>query len=159
MRVSRGHGPTHPDAALCPQLPLRPGPRQVCSQSSLSEPPPPLPLLTPCKPSLFSTPSISGGTGSSDKARVQDIGNTLLGLVKSTVLDRKGNAAFLHACHEHCGAWGQGQQGSFADFNVTINGMTAAYAMDAWFAGRNPQQLWLQNPPYPCDSCCSGGSH
>jgi hypothetical protein len=97
--------------------------------------------------------------------------------VTSTVLNRDQNAAFLTSCHEHCGQWGQGQlAGQFSDFNVSIDGYSAAGAMDEWF-GRvltttgnasthearegwtheGHPNLWLQKAVYPCTACCNGG--
>jgi hypothetical protein len=100
--------------------------------------------------------SISFGENGSNVTHVNQIGARLLALVKSTVLSRAGNAAFLTSCHEHCGQWAQDQTGTFADFNVTIDGLTAIPALTEWWLGGS-QNLWVQEAPYPCATCCQGG--
>ena len=51
------------------------------------------------------------------------------------------NGAFITGCHEHCGQWAQGQQaGENSDFNVTIDGMTAPFAVQAWYNHNKQQQ-------------------
>lgn len=35
---------------------------------------------------------------------------------------------------QHCGQWGQGQGNPIPDYNVTIDGFTAATAFDAWLS-------------------------
>jgi len=109
--------------------------------------------------------SISGGVDQRNASAVTRLGDALLAHVTATVLDRPSNAAFLTSCAQHCGQWAQGQVGGGGvppDFNVTIDGDSAARAFDAWFAavaaGRAPaKSLWLQAAPFPCASCCSGG--
>mmetsp|Transcript_148035 Transcript_148035/g.260947 ORF Transcript_148035/g.260947 Transcript_148035/m.260947 type:complete len:427 (-) Transcript_148035:60-1340(-) len=92
-----------------------------------------------------------------------EVGDHLLSKVKSSALRSQRNAAFITACSEHCGQWAQGQiLPGHNDFNVTIDGWTAASAVDAWagslWSGSPfPRQLWLQNASYPCKTCCSGG--
>ena len=50
-----------------------------------------------------------------------------------------------------------------ADFNVTIGGMTGHLAVASWWAdlvAEEPKaRLWVQDTPYPCLTCCQGGSH
>lgn len=103
--------------------------------------------------------SISGGESGANTTTVNDMGAALYSLVKSTVLTRPANAAFLTSCHEHCGQWGQDQGGPFADFNVTIDGWSAMPALASWLRGDAGRSLWFQPAQYPCASCCSGGQH
>lgn len=92
------------------------------------------------------------------------IGRLLWAHVNATVLNRPGNAAFLTACHEHCGQWAQGQVwgdgGRFDDFNVTIDGWQAVPALQEWWRGAGAgRSIWVQDTPYPCSECCAGGQH
>lgn len=89
----------------------------------------------------------------------------VLDTVNRTVLaGRPNNAAFITSCHEHCGQWAQGQiLEGHDDFNVTIDGWTAPFALDSWaagvWAGQTPARtVWVQKHLYPCDDCCSGGN-
>jgi hypothetical protein len=86
------------------------------------------------------------------------------------------NGAFVTGCHEHCGQWAQGQvAGGNSDFNATIEGMTAPFAVQRWFAhnklahaagggeqavgvglGAHPF-VWMATAKYPCSNCCDGG--
>ena len=100
--------------------------------------------------------SISGGEGGGNASNVQRIGDELVALVTSTVLNRPGNAAFFTGCHEHCGQWAQGQTGTFADFNVTIDDMSAVPALMSWWSGGS-KRVWRQAASYPCATCCHGG--
>jgi O-palmitoleoyl-L-serine hydrolase len=102
--------------------------------------------------------SISFGIGGSNSTAVNEIGKKVASLVGSTILNRKGNAAFITSCAQHCGQWAQDQQGPFADFNVTINGMQAIPALEQWMLqGENQTMLWFQDALYPCLTCCNGG--
>lgn len=68
--------------------------------------------------------SISAGEGGGNASNVNRIGRLVLSLLNASALSKPGNAAFITACHEHCGQWAQGQTlgatGQFDDFNVTI---------------------------------------
>jgi hypothetical protein len=87
--------------------------------------------------------------------------------VKASVLLAKKpgrNGAFITACHEHCGQWAQGQDSSVspADFNATIDGTTAPFAVQAWFRANRQGQaekpiVHMATAVYPCANCCSGG--
>ena len=111
--------------------------------------------------------SISGGFDQRNASAVARLGDALLASVTAAVLGAHpaSNGAFLTSCAQHCGQWGQGQAGGDgvpADFNVTIDGATAARAFDAWYgdvaAGRPPRRaLWLQGAGFPCKACCAGG--
>lgn len=106
--------------------------------------------------------SISSGENGSNTTNVMRIGTMLESLVNATVLNRPGNAAFLTACHQHCGQWAQGQVSpyGFNDFNVTIpawgQSWTAIPALTAWYTQGFPT-FWSQAASYPCASCCNGG--
>jgi hypothetical protein len=109
--------------------------------------------------------ALDGGRGAAD---VEKLGQSLLDHVNATVLaGRPRNAAFLTSCHEHCGQWGQGYKSTyktnnFDDFNVSIDGLSGAAAIDLWFGkveagtAQHPH-LWLQEANFPCKTCCSGG--
>jgi len=120
--------------------------------------------------------SISAGIGGSNDSAVREVGAMLLASVRERALEggsQSRNVAFITACHEHCGQWGQGQRlgpgGAFNDFNVTIEGKTGAVAADQWWhwldagapkggGGFVPSsRLWLQGADYPCSDCCDGG--
>jgi sialidase-1 len=103
---------------------------------------------------------------------INSLGATVLATINATVLRKGQNAAFITACHEHCGQWSTGQvldwgknSGpllGFDDFNVTIDGQTAGEAVVEWFralqaGGSGAGKLWLQGSAFPCDTCCHGG--
>eukprot|EP00039_Didymoeca_costata_P003733 m.69371 g.69371 ORF g.69371 m.69371 type:complete len:423 (-) comp12050_c0_seq3:78-1346(-) len=98
------------------------------------------------------------------------VGERVIATVNKTVLEvSMNNAAFLTSCNEHCGQWAQGQiLEGHNDFNVTIDGWTAPYAVNSWVAAlqaasENPssppaRRLWIQESSYPCPQCCNGGN-
>ena len=105
--------------------------------------------------------SISAGEGGANATHVNAIGRQLLDDVAGRLLSRQPrNAAFLTACHQHCGQWSQGTDG---DFNVSIAGLQAIPALLQWRAGaagpNGSGRLWVQAPgdTYPCAECCAGG--
>ena len=116
--------------------------------------------------------SISGGIGQNNASAVTRLGDLLLGLVENTVLNRPGNAAFLTSCAQHCGQWSQGWKlgpdnnpNEFNDFNVTLpDGTSSMGAFVTWYTSlqgggaKPPARLWMQQAPFPCPSCCSGGN-
>merc|ERR1711908_234587 len=95
------------------------------------------------------------------------VGEHVLSKLHSFVLgdgnaDFEKNGAFITSCAEHCGQWAQGQVvPKHNDFNVTIDGWTAATAVNDWAAKSwsksSGRRFWLQNASYPCESCCAGG--
>eukprot|EP00035_Acanthoeca_spectabilis_P012237 m.217978 g.217978 ORF g.217978 m.217978 type:complete len:430 (-) comp15566_c0_seq1:2100-3389(-) len=102
---------------------------------------------------------------STSKVDPNVVGLKVLDTVNRTVLaGRPNNAAFITSCHEHCGQWAQGQiLEGHNDFNVTIDGWTAPFALDSWaagvWAGQAPARtVWVQKHLYPCDDCCLGGN-
>jgi hypothetical protein len=117
-------------------------------------------------------------SGMDTDAKINALGAEVVRKVNETVLQKPNNAAFITACHEHCGQWGTGQKlaynkRDFDDFNVTIDGMNALQAIDAWYHSllgdgeqqtttvdssvAGPKRLWMQATSYPCKTCCSGG--
>eukprot|EP00040_Diaphanoeca_grandis_P012681 m.64278 g.64278 ORF g.64278 m.64278 type:complete len:464 (+) comp23408_c0_seq1:1-1392(+) len=97
---------------------------------------------------------------------INQIGQKVINAINASVLQgRPGNAAFITSCNEHCGQWAQGQVlAGHNDFNVTIDGWTAPYALNAWVSRMwghtttaTSRTLWLQEATYPCHTCCSGG--
>ena len=75
-----------------------------------------------------------------------------------------GAVSWAHPGHEHCGQWAQGQiLPGYDDFNVTIDGWTAPYALDSWakslWTTDTPpaRTSWVQEATYPCLTCCTGG--
>eukprot|EP00051_Salpingoeca_urceolata_P009780 m.118854 g.118854 ORF g.118854 m.118854 type:complete len:430 (+) comp16444_c0_seq1:1528-2817(+) len=105
---------------------------------------------------------IVGGERGGNASNVNRMAGELVALVHDRVLSKPHNAAFITSCHEHCGQWAQdqalGPQGQFADFNVTIDGLTAPKALNEWILGNvAPSKLWLQAADYPCKTCCHGG--
>eukprot|EP00927_Polykrikos_kofoidii_P076585 TRINITY_DN73650_c0_g1_i1.p1 TRINITY_DN73650_c0_g1~~TRINITY_DN73650_c0_g1_i1.p1 ORF type:complete len:446 (+),score=64.00 TRINITY_DN73650_c0_g1_i1:13-1350(+) len=89
-------------------------------------------------------------------AETNRLGHKLIRLFNETALNRPGNAAFITSCSEHCGQWSQNQRlpDGNSDFQVYIDGYSAASAVNAWFGGFAPQKLWVQPESYPCDKCC-----
>ena len=87
--------------------------------------------------------------------------------VNSAVLSpaQKKNGAWITGCEEHCGQWSQGQMaGSNSDFNTTIDGTTAPFAVAAWYAANRkhaqsgPSEfVHMATAKYPCENCCAGG--
>lgn len=99
--------------------------------------------------------SISGGENGKNVSNVNRMGALVLSLLNASALNpvHAGNAAFITACHEHCGQWAQGQVlgpgNEYADFNVTIiredGAWQAVPAVQAWYN-------WLVSPStYPLD--------
>lgn len=93
-----------------------------------------------------------------------EVGAEVLAKVNESVLwDKPRNAAFITSCHEHCGQWAQGQVlANHNDFNVTIDGWTAPFALNSWaaslWASSQPvRRTWIQEASYPCATCCNGG--
>ena len=95
--------------------------------------------------------------------------------VRTAVLGRANNGAWITGCHQHCGQWTQGQRaGSNSDFNTTIGGTTAPFAVRDWYLeNRNAfferAGAAAAGPPahahahftsavYPCTNCCAGGN-
>lgn len=71
-------------------------------------------------------------------------------LIKSSVLNRPGNAVFLDACYHHCGGWNM----------YTVDGWTESKAFAAWYAGGSgavPMDgRLIDSSAYPCKTCtCS----
>lgn len=94
------------------------------------------------------------------------VGDHVLSKLHSSVLgdgnsDFEKNGAFITSCAQHCGQWAQDQMTGEKDFNVTIDGWTAATAVNEWasqsWSESSGQRFWLQNASYPCQSCCAGG--
>ena len=65
----------------------------------------------------------------------------------------------------YCEQWAQGQiAGQNSDFNTTIDGTTAPFAVNAWYgANRKGAQsgstefVHKATAKYPCSNCCNGG--
>eukprot|EP00756_Hemistasia_phaeocysticola_P045919 Hpha_TRINITY_DN19675_c0_g1::TRINITY_DN19675_c0_g1_i1::g.186252::m.186252/K19882/NOTUM; O-palmitoleoyl-L-serine hydrolase len=78
---------------------------------------------------------------------------------------QRKNGAFITGCHEHCGQWAQGQKaGKNSDFNATIDGTTAPFAVQRWFATNKlgaqtdaREFVHMATAQYPCANCCDGG--
>ena len=94
--------------------------------------------------------------------------------------------AWITGCHEHCGQWTQGQiAGGNSDFNTTIGGTTAPFAVRDWYlanraaffarrAGGGGEEkeagvgkhreagvgkhVHTTAAVYPCKNCCAGGN-
>jgi len=90
----------------------------------------------------------------SNITNVNRIGDEMVRLINETVLNKPENGAFLTSCHEHAGQWGQGQTGQFADFKVTIDGLTTVPALTEWLRG-GQKKVWIQPQSYPCSTCCN----
>lgn len=89
-------------------------------------------------------------------AETERMGIKLMTLFNTTVLNRPTNAAFITACSEHCGQWSQNQSlgKDNSDFQVYIDGDSAATAVNAWYGGFTKRRLWVQPGEFPCQSCC-----
>lgn len=91
---------------------------------------------------------ISAGISSGNTAEVNRVGGLVLSTINATVVQTSPiNAAFVSACHEHCGQWSQfqklGPNGEFDDFWVrTEEGVTVPDAVGAWFHA--VEALWQQ---------------
>jgi hypothetical protein len=89
---------------------------------------------------------ISAGISSGDTAEVNRVGAMVLSQINKTVVQTSLiNAAFVSACHEHCGQWSQfqklGPDGDFDDFWVrTPAGVTVPDAVNGWYS--SVEALW-----------------
>jgi len=98
--------------------------------------------------------SISAGISGGDTAKVNRVGGLVADGINRTVLGTSPlNAAFVTACHEHCGQWSQhqvlGAGGKLDDFFVrTPDGTTAPFALNAWYgAVEGVWRRWRQGRP------------
>lgn len=128
--------------------------------------------------SKFDPAMISISTQERTKTGINEFGQRWLAKLDAAVLDTPSgktgrNGAFVTACHQHCGQWTQGQTTNPADFNVTIDGMTAPFAVQSWFEWNrlNRQEgnhlakeaafqqsfVYKAAAVYPCSNCCEGG--
>ena len=87
-------------------------------------------------------------------------------LINTTVITKSTtNGAFIASCKEHCGQWGTNQTGPFPDFRPVIDGLSQLDAFVQWRQGLLQggqgagRRLWIQQAPYPCDTCCQGGQN
>ena len=136
-----------------------------------------------CVPRTHSDPamlSISAANPSTS-AGVNALASRFEAKVRSAVLHRANNGAWITGCHEHCGQWTQGQvAGANSDFNTTIDGTTAPFAVRDWYLsnrkaffeygragaadafGEGTEQAFAHahftTATYPCENCCSGGN-
>ena len=108
--------------------------------------------------------AIVGGESGNNVSNTNRIGSTLVELINTTVITRSAtNGAFIASCKEHCGQWGTNQTGPFPDFRPVIDGLSQLDAFVKWRQGllqgsqEAGQRLWIQQAPYPCDTCCQGG--
>eukprot|EP01051_Picozoa_sp_SAG22_P007417 SAG22_NODE_522_length_9503_cov_4.233624_6_plen_211_part_00 len=113
-------------------------------------------------PAMISISSTSKGA-----AAINALAARFVGKVEAAVFGggQKKNGAFITGCEEHCGQWAQGQvAGGNSDFNATIDGTTAPFAVQAWFAANKAgkqsearQFVHMATARYPCEDCCFGG--
>lgn len=66
-------------------------------------------------------------------------------LIQSGISTNEANGGFIDSCTRHCNG-----------FNVEIDGMKKAVALEVWYEGllAGEERLFLQNNTYPCDDCC-----
>jgi len=93
------------------------------------------------------------------------LGNRVLEKLNASIFSvrENRNAAFITSCAQHCGQWAQAQTlPGHNDFNVTIDGWSAPFAVQSWAAWHwgaknSTRRLWVQSASYPCGTCCAGG--
>uniref|UniRef100_A0A6B2L8H8 Pectin acetylesterase n=1 Tax=Arcella intermedia TaxID=1963864 RepID=A0A6B2L8H8_9EUKA len=89
--------------------------------------------------------------GSNKTSDVESLGGKIQAAVSSVVSGSKHHGGFLDSCYHHCGGWGMKQD---MDYLIKISGDTAMTAFVKWYKG-NGNKLWVQDQPYPCNTCCS----
>ena len=90
--------------------------------------------------------------GSNDPAVITSFGDNMTKLLRSSVLNRPGNAAFVDACRHHCEGW---------DMYI-VDGICQAKAFATWYAAGSSALpnggALIDGSAYPCEHCtCSFG--
>jgi hypothetical protein len=68
--------------------------------------------------------------------------------LNESLLAHPRHGAFIDSCEHHCFAWGA----------IRISGDDQAAAFAAWYERKAASRVWDQGDPFPCVSCCHGGS-
>ncbi len=77
-------------------------------------------------------------------ADVQAMGNSITNTIKTKVLQKPANGAFIEGCYHHTGSWG----------DIHIDGMDQPAAFGSWYSGGS-RVLWEHTNAYPCSTCCT----
>ena len=85
--------------------------------------------------------------GSKTPALVNEFGANLTALVRSTILNRQGNAAFVDGCYHHTQGWDR----------WVVDGVTEAHAFSMWYANGTSvlpnNGAVISEGVYPCTRC------
>jgi hypothetical protein len=72
------------------------------------------------------------------------MGNSITNTIKTKVLQKPANGAFIEGCFHHPGSWG----------DIRIGGVNENTALRSWYSG-GTMKLWEHTSAYPCAACCS----
>ena len=106
------------------------------------------------------------GDSSAEAPNTNRVGSSVVDMIQATVL-RPGtrNAIYATSCAMHAGQWSvrdAAEKPWTNGYNVTIDGATAARAVDSWWGALvarrpPPRTSWVQGARHPCRDCCRGG--
>jgi len=84
--------------------------------------------------------------GSNNSVLINQFGFILKERFLNNVIQNKNNGGFLDSCFHHCWLWD----------NIIIHQRDINIAFDIYYKTLKPGEVYLQNKPYPCPSCCKG---